>query len=256
MGPDGQEVPVEMGSYGIGVSAGRRPDRSLPRRRRHHLAGAGSAVQGRPDQSARRRCRVRCRDERIATELERGSVEVLVDDRDENAGAKFATMDLIGPWQVVVGRAASGRAWSSSSSAPRASARAVAEAASRGLRPDVQRSRAADRRPLSPRRQEGFVSVIAAFSFLGIMLGVGTLIVVLAVMSGFRAELLGRCSASTATSRCRPAQGHRRVRRSRRAPALDRRRGLGHTPGHRPGDGHRQRGRIRRSGPGHQTGWT
>jgi lipoprotein-releasing system permease protein len=47
-------------------------------------------------------------------------------------------------------------------------------------------------RYLRPRRQEGFVSVIAAFSFLGIMLGVGTLIVVLAVMSGFRAELLGR----------------------------------------------------------------
>jgi lipoprotein-releasing system permease protein len=47
-------------------------------------------------------------------------------------------------------------------------------------------------RYLRARRQEGFVSVIAAFSFLGIMLGVGTLIVVLAVMSGFRAELLGR----------------------------------------------------------------
>jgi lipoprotein-releasing system permease protein len=47
-------------------------------------------------------------------------------------------------------------------------------------------------RYLRPRRQEGFVSVIAAFSFLGIMLGVGTLIVVLAVMSGFRAELLNR----------------------------------------------------------------
>jgi lipoprotein-releasing system permease protein len=47
-------------------------------------------------------------------------------------------------------------------------------------------------RYLRPRRQEGFVSVIAAFSFLGIMLGVGTLIVVLAVMSGFRAELLSR----------------------------------------------------------------
>jgi lipoprotein-releasing system permease protein len=47
-------------------------------------------------------------------------------------------------------------------------------------------------RYLRPRRQEGFVSVIAAFSFLGIMLGVGTLIVVLAVMAGFRAELLGR----------------------------------------------------------------
>jgi lipoprotein-releasing system permease protein len=47
-------------------------------------------------------------------------------------------------------------------------------------------------RYLRPRREEGFVSVIATFSLLGIALGVGTLIVVLAVMSGFRAELLGR----------------------------------------------------------------
>jgi lipoprotein-releasing system permease protein len=47
-------------------------------------------------------------------------------------------------------------------------------------------------RYLRPRRQEGFISVIAAFSLLGIALGVATLIVVLAVMSGFRAELLGR----------------------------------------------------------------
>ncbi len=47
-------------------------------------------------------------------------------------------------------------------------------------------------RYLRPRREEGFISVIALFSLLGITLGVGTLIVVLAVMSGFRAELLGR----------------------------------------------------------------
>jgi lipoprotein-releasing system permease protein len=47
-------------------------------------------------------------------------------------------------------------------------------------------------RYLRPRRKEGFISVIAAFSLLGIALGVATLIVVLAVMSGFRAELLGR----------------------------------------------------------------
>ncbi|MCE3250901.1 MAG: lipoprotein-releasing transporter permease subunit [Geminicoccaceae bacterium] len=47
-------------------------------------------------------------------------------------------------------------------------------------------------RYLRPRREEGFISVIATFSLLGIALGVGTLIVVLAVMSGFRAELLGR----------------------------------------------------------------
>jgi lipoprotein-releasing system permease protein len=47
-------------------------------------------------------------------------------------------------------------------------------------------------RYLRPRREEGFISVIALFSLLGIALGVGTLIVVLAVLSGFRAELLGR----------------------------------------------------------------
>lgn len=47
-------------------------------------------------------------------------------------------------------------------------------------------------RYLRARRKEGFVSVIAGFSFLGIMLGVATLIIVMAVMNGFRTELLGK----------------------------------------------------------------
>jgi len=47
-------------------------------------------------------------------------------------------------------------------------------------------------RYLRARREEGFVSVIAGFSLLGIALGVGTLIVVMSVMNGFKAELLGR----------------------------------------------------------------
>jgi len=47
-------------------------------------------------------------------------------------------------------------------------------------------------RYLRARRAEGFISVIAGFSLLGIALGVATLIVVLSVMNGFRAELLGR----------------------------------------------------------------
>src|SRR5437879_4607023 len=42
------------------------------------------------------------------------------------------------------------------------------------------------------RRKEGFISVIAGFSFLGIMLGVSTLIIVMAVMNGFRKELLDK----------------------------------------------------------------
>lgn len=47
-------------------------------------------------------------------------------------------------------------------------------------------------RYLKSRKRTGFVSVIAGFSFLGIMLGVATLIIVMSVMNGFKAELMGR----------------------------------------------------------------
>src|SRR5947209_18609278 len=47
-------------------------------------------------------------------------------------------------------------------------------------------------RYLRARRKEGFISVIAGFSFVGIMLGVATLIIVMAVMNGFRKELLDK----------------------------------------------------------------
>ena len=47
-------------------------------------------------------------------------------------------------------------------------------------------------RYLRARRKEGFISIIAGFSFLGIMLGVATLIIVMAVMNGFRTELLDK----------------------------------------------------------------
>src|SRR5256885_8033058 len=47
-------------------------------------------------------------------------------------------------------------------------------------------------RYLRARRREGFISVIAGFSFVGIMLGVATLIIVMAVMNGFRKELLDK----------------------------------------------------------------
>ena len=47
-------------------------------------------------------------------------------------------------------------------------------------------------RYLRARRKEGFISVISWFSLLGIMLGVATLIIVMAVMNGFREELFSR----------------------------------------------------------------
>jgi lipoprotein-releasing system permease protein len=63
-------------------------------------------------------------------------------------------------------------------------------------------------RYLRAKRKEGFVSVIAGFSFAGIGLGVATLIIVMAVMNGFRQDLLGRIlglnghfTVTTATNR-------------------------------------------------------
>src|ERR1051325_7752771 len=47
-------------------------------------------------------------------------------------------------------------------------------------------------RYLRARRSEGFISVLSGFSFLGILLGVFTLITVMAVMNGFRKELFSK----------------------------------------------------------------
>ncbi|MFL5106169.1 MAG: lipoprotein-releasing ABC transporter permease subunit [Xanthobacteraceae bacterium] len=61
-----------------------------------------------------------------------------------------------------------------------------------GTRPFAPFEWMISRRYLRARRKDGFISVIAGFSFLGIMLGVATLIIVMAVMNGFRKELLGK----------------------------------------------------------------
>jgi len=50
-------------------------------------------------------------------------------------------------------------------------------------------------RYLGSARSKGFVSVIAGFSFVGIALGVATLIIVMSVMNGFRQELFGRITS-------------------------------------------------------------
>ena len=48
------------------------------------------------------------------------------------------------------------------------------------------------KRYLKPKRKEGLLKIISLFSFLGISLGVATLIVVMAVMNGFRDELISK----------------------------------------------------------------
>jgi len=47
-------------------------------------------------------------------------------------------------------------------------------------------------RYLRSKRKEGFISVITLFSFIGIVIGVATLIIVMSVMNGFHHELVGR----------------------------------------------------------------
>jgi prolyl-tRNA synthetase len=104
-GPDGQEVPVEMGSYGIGVS------RLVGALIEVHHDEAGivwpepvapyrvGLINLRPADDA---CSALVAN--LERKLIRAGIEPLIDDRDESAGAKFAAMDLIGlPWQAVVG---------------------------------------------------------------------------------------------------------------------------------------------------------
>jgi len=104
-GPDGREVYVEMGSYGIGVS--RLVGAIIEA---HHdekgivwpesVAPFKVALIGlRLDDGA---CRKMADD--LYEKMRSAGIEVLYDDTDERPGSKFATMELIGiPWQVVVG---------------------------------------------------------------------------------------------------------------------------------------------------------
>ena len=104
-GPDGVERPVQMGSYGVGVS-----------RLVGAIIEASHDDQGIiwPDSVAPfdvevinlrvgdEACNAACED--AYAQLEKRGKSVLYDDTDERPGGKFATADLIGlPWQLVVG---------------------------------------------------------------------------------------------------------------------------------------------------------
>ena len=69
---------------------------------------------------------------------------------------------------------------------------AAGQSAKSASRPFSSFERMVAWRYLRSRRKEAFISVIAGFSFIGIMLGVATLIIVMAVMNGFRTELISR----------------------------------------------------------------
>jgi prolyl-tRNA synthetase len=104
-GPKGEQIAVEMGSYGIGVSrlVGAIIEAS------HDDAGIIWPESVAPFKvglvnlrAGDARCVAAADD--LYAKLARAGIEVLYDDRDESPGAKFAAMDLIGlPWQLVIG---------------------------------------------------------------------------------------------------------------------------------------------------------
>ncbi|MEM6588695.1 MAG: proline--tRNA ligase [Pseudomonadota bacterium] len=104
-GPDGKTTPVHMGSHGIGVSrlAGAiieasHDDKGIiwPEGVTPYHAGIVNLKQG--DAEADGAC------DALYASLTALGLEPLYDDRDERAGGKFATMDLIGlPWRITVG---------------------------------------------------------------------------------------------------------------------------------------------------------
>ena len=104
-GPGGEQITLEMGSYGIGVSRlvggiieASHDDNGIiwPMSVAPFHVGLINLKVGDAD------CDKACDD--LYAKLKAAGLDVLLDDRDERAGAKFATMDLIGlPWQVTVG---------------------------------------------------------------------------------------------------------------------------------------------------------
>lgn len=104
-GPDGAQATLHMGSYGIGVSrlvggiieASHDDDGIIwPDSVAPFDAALINLRQG--DDATNAAC------EDIYGKLSQAGVDVLYDDREERAGAKFADMDLIGlPWQIIVG---------------------------------------------------------------------------------------------------------------------------------------------------------
>ncbi|WP_208350729.1 proline--tRNA ligase [Pseudaestuariivita rosea] len=104
-GPNGKPVPVHMGSHGIGVSRllgaiieASHDDNGIiwPEGVTPFHCGIVNLKQG--DAEADTAC------EQIYAALVAKGLEPLYDDRDERAGGKFATMDLIGlPWRITVG---------------------------------------------------------------------------------------------------------------------------------------------------------
>ena len=101
----GEEQPFLMGCYGVGVHAvSRRRHRTARGRERRRLARHASRHSRSRCYPCRRTSRSAPQPSASGASWPQAGVEVVLDDREERAGVKFADADLIGwPFQVVVG---------------------------------------------------------------------------------------------------------------------------------------------------------
>lgn len=105
MGPDGKQIPVEMGSYGIGVSrlVGALIEANHDEKGIIWPEAVAPFKVGIINLNVKDAATNAVADD-LYNKLCAQGVEVLYDDRDQAPGAKFADMDLIGlPWQVIIG---------------------------------------------------------------------------------------------------------------------------------------------------------
>ena len=208
-GPDGKDAPDPGGSYGVGVSRLVAGDhRGQPRRGRHHLArrrGARSAWRSSTCGPATPA--VDAVAEQAYEALTAAGKEPLLR-RPRRPAGRQVRLPRPGRHPLAADRRPQGRR--------RGRGRAQAPRHRRAPDPAARRRPEGDRRVSEPggvgdraapfggwermlagrylraKRSQGGVALISIISFVGIMLAVAVLIIVMSVMNGFRAELLGK----------------------------------------------------------------
>ena len=212
---DGKNIPVEMGSYGIGVSrlVGAIIEAS------HDDKGVIWPAAVAPFEVAVVSLRTDDADvtkvcESAYEQLQKAGVDVLYDDTAERPGAKFSTMELIGvPELIVVGPKGvkagvveyrNRKAGATEEMTLDAAIKRCLAATGRPDRMDAAKDQRVIERPFGPfermlalrylgaKREHGGLAFISIVSVIGITLGVWALILTMSIMNGFRLELISK----------------------------------------------------------------
>ncbi len=195
----GKNITVEMGSYGIGVSrlvgaiieanynnnVMKWPKSVTP----FHVAIINLGKKN--DEQSKNKA------EKIYEFLKENAFDVILDDTDESPASKFKNFDLIGiPYQIIIGSQQELEKFEFKELGCEKEILSKTRYFKKIKNYLFQLINSSElliiKRYLKPKRKEGILKVISLFSFLGIGLGVATLIIVMSVMNGFRTDLIGK----------------------------------------------------------------